>query len=794
MVGGSRQTPSGVDRVACVLASSVYSEDDCCIAMALPRGAHGLLAIVGAYLARLQDLRGKPGSVAVMTRSTALRREAAELRVPIELGKSVTVAALGTLPIKDGRVRPAAVSYAKRRERKRMQQSDHYLLFQLPHIAPPLAHNIVSTAVVDAVGSSRESWEQIFGRNRRARRRQVWIGELANADFEAFCRERQVPLFRFDWETVVACTDSFGEGSGTLTTAALCRSSASPVGPEYQVCNHERFNEELRELNWRLAEIRKRAKPEADEERPAPFRAAERLAAIYGRIACPIDVFDAQTTFVRFTYSSSALLRRVEEALPGQFHGRSWKDGYRSHWGAVKGSAGALREIALAECPKWWALWERVDAAARQGVRLRIVCQTKADQAALAQSLIAENVIQPSALGDTLEITTFSERDEQSDGSDEHVVLFLAPPPPWHASVYLTAERGRVGVLVYPTQVGQLRRAYARTWESATNHAANAKTLDELGVTGTAIAACVSAPPPLTELPQYSCDDSTSSERDYADADRGDYMHALLEEIVALYGQEIEGEEPDRAPAQRLRRAAALTCPARRIKFAEGPELIVAADGSMDVIRAAGAFGNLKVVELAVSLLKPNDRVIVLPGSKRGSLLEELMAEWDLQWGAIRFVYQNLWQEALEATVEELGQQGVADACEVTVATVDDWLDPQRGAMWPQQRWQMRRILQLSGHGKAQENGASIVRYISRTRGKHRRIGYLLNRAVTEAVTGGGARWTRQLERLVGRPLEDALTAAQFLRVETIGEPEELPLRLVGHFNDPDDESMRGAA
>jgi hypothetical protein len=106
----------------------------------------------------------------------------------------------------------------------------------------------------------------------------------------------------------------------------------------------------------------------------------------------------------------------------------------------------------------------------------------------------------------------------------------------------------------------------------------------------------------------------------------------------------------------------------------------------------------------------------------------------------------------------------------------------------------MRGILSESGHEKAQENAASIIRYVVRTRGMHRRIGLVLNRAVTEGVTGSSTRWTRQLERLVGRPVEDELTAAQFLTIETIGDLEELPIRLIGQFNDPEDESTRGAA
>jgi hypothetical protein len=791
-LGFKKLTPSGVDFVACALASSVFRAADGCLALALPRGHHGLAVILGAYLARTQERRRKPGSVAVLTRSTTLRRAAAKLRVPTGLGERIAVSALGTLPVQGGRVRPAAVSYENKRDRRGMSQADHYLLFQLPHVAPPLAHNVISTTVVDSVGSSAESWEQTYERNVRARRRQVWLGELADADFESFCTEHNVPLFRFDWETITACAQAYGDGSGPLATSALCRAAAEAhIGPAFQVCNHARFNEELKDLNFWLSEIRRKAKPESAEDKPEPFRAAERLAALFGRMAFPVETFDDQTEFVRLVRPSSQLLRQVEQAMPALFRGR-WKQAYNSHWGAVKGCAKALREIALAECPKWWAVWERVDQAMTSGEKMRIVCQTQADQAALAQSLIDEGVVPPSAIGNSVDIVTFSQRDEQGEELDERVVLYLAPPPPWRASVYVSGERGRVEVLVYPTQVWQLRRAFARAWESATNHTTNAKVLTSIGFVGADTTQAASKPPTLIELAPFTCDDSLATEADYADAGGGRHVKALLDEMESLYGQEIDAEEIERAHA----RERAHTGPTfgRRIVFVEGPTLIADADACLDVLRTAGKHGAAKVVEKPVAELEPGNRLIVLPGSKRGSLLQELMDAWDQQLVPIRFVYENLWQAALEAAVEKLTESGLARHLGVTPGTVADWRDVNRGARWPQQRSWMREVIALSGHEKAQENGARIIRYISRTRGAHRFIGRLLNRSVTESVAGGNPRWVRKLEKFVGREVEGELAAAQYLTVEQVGEPEEMPARLIGQFIDPDDATMRGAA
>src|SRR5262245_9259010 len=83
-VGVTKLVPSGVDLVACTIAATVYGKDEGIVAFALPRGQHGLAAIVGSYLARVQELRRNPGSVAVLTRSTSLRRGAVSLRVSLE--------------------------------------------------------------------------------------------------------------------------------------------------------------------------------------------------------------------------------------------------------------------------------------------------------------------------------------------------------------------------------------------------------------------------------------------------------------------------------------------------------------------------------------------------------------------------------------------------------------------------------------------------------------------------------------------------------------------------------------
>lgn len=700
---------------------------------------------------------------------------------------------LGTDLRPDGRVKPAAVSYQSTRDRRGISQADHYLLVQLPHTAPPLAYNVISTSVVDAVSSSHESWEQTFDRNRRARRRQVWIGELGDPAFDTFCEERQIPLFCFDWETIAACAAALGCGSGPLTTAPLCSAAGGPVGPAFQVCNHGRFTEELKELNWRLAEMWRRAKPDPGEEKPTPFRAAEQLASFYGRVAFPVETFDIQTQFTYSVRSSGYLLRQVEEAYTSQFRGRDWKDAFNSHWGAVKWAAKALREIATTDCPKWWAVCYRVDAARSTGETLRIVCQTQADQAALAQSLVDESIVAPSAIGDDIEIVTFSQRDSQGDSPTESVTLYLAPPPPWQASVYLTGERGRAEVLVYPTQVRQLQRAFARTWQKATNHPANAALLTLVGFTGTDAVSAFTAPPPLTELEQFSVDDTTTSDIDYATADGNDEVQAFVQEIVSLYGGDVTEDETAPRPG-RLPRTLAGTVAARRIVFEEGPMMVVADTASLDVVWSAGAKGTAKVVEKAVADLAEGNRVIVLPGAKRGSLLQELMAAWDNRFGPVRFAYQSLWQDAIEIAVDKLGCAGLAARLHVTAGTVEDWLDPLRGARWPQQKAHTRQILEIARdrNEKAWENRASIIRYIERTRGGHRVIGRLLNRAVSEAVSGSDARWTRELERRVGQRLEDELAAAQFLTIKEVGAVEQVPSRLVGLFIDPDDASTKG--
>jgi hypothetical protein len=106
----------------------------------------------------------------------------------------------------------------------------------------------------------------------------------------------------------------------------------------------------------------------------------------------------------------------------------------------------------------------------------------------------------------------------------------------------------------------------------------------------------------------------------------------------------------------------------------------------------------------------------------------------------------------------------------------------------------MRQILEIAKDTdeNAWTNRASIVRYIERTRGAHRFIGRMLNRAVTEAVGSGDLRWTRKLEQFVGQRVEDELAAAQFLTVKDVGEPEPMSAGRIGLFIDPDDASTKG--
>ncbi len=778
---------SGVDLVACVVARAVLPETAATIALVLPRGQHGLTVLLGAYFARWHRLRGLPGSVAVVSRSTRLRERARELRVPDgAFGESVPLARLGAFPDPGGRLRAAGLPFDGN-ERHGLSQNHRYLLFQRPDVAPVLAQNVVSTVVIDATESAVGAWEQLYERH-CGKRRQVWVGELGNAEFEDFCLSHEIPIFRFDWDTIAAASAALGAGGGPFTTAALCQRAATLNGPGLRLCCHEEFDDELRELSRRLALVHEVGRDE--DEVPQPVRQAMRLSMLYRRLACPVSAYDEQASQSRFVQTSAALLRAVEDAPRAAFRGR-WKRAYDSHWGVVKGSARRLRELAAEECPKWWAVTERVFEAREKGETLRVVCQTQAEQAALARCLVGEGLVEIGELGAAVDVVTFA--DKLLPGDDANLVtVYTAPLPPWRAAAYLSGERGRVEVFCYTTERRALVDGFERAWVAAAGVERNHALLDELqiGVASGPVehAGPAAAGPEIVELEPFTFDGSDGGA--HVPIDEPDKVKEFWQRAVDLYGQNIEAAEAAAAADGdgASRRGPVL---ARLVAFPDGSAVYLDESVDYDVIVGGGKDAAPRIRPMPPRRLVAGMRLALLPGAARGSLVNELMSTWDEQLETAAVVYDGLWRTALLATAERLGIDGIARRLGVTEQTVEIWLS---GEGWPQQRRWMVDILEQSRDAAAWENRAAIIFYIRHTRGMHRLIGRVLNLAVTETVVKGGGRAARQLEQIVGQDLSDLFSAVRVLVVVSVSEPVQVAAAQVGQFVEDASASARGAA
>ena len=314
-VGDERMRLSGLDWVACAIARTVLPDPTSSVAVAVPRGLSPLPVLVGLYLvsARLLMRRagsGLCGSIAVSTQRTELREVGRSLALDGSvLGSVVRVARLVSEPLPDKRVRAAALSL-DRRDRKGLDQQDSYLLFQLPNRAPPVALNVIFAMVVDTLGCSRDSWELTYERNSAARRRQVWLGELGDSEFESFCEERHIPLMRLDWPLVAAAADAAAPAQRAGDHRGLRTGPGPPrarLPPRRQPTSTRSCASST--IAWWRCESADRTRSRNPCLRRAVGRAADALA-------CPIAYYDRAVSSYPMSRRVGWLLDRVLERPP----------------------------------------------------------------------------------------------------------------------------------------------------------------------------------------------------------------------------------------------------------------------------------------------------------------------------------------------------------------------------------------------------------------------------------------------------------------------------------------------
>ena len=789
--GYQKVAPSGLDAVACACARTVIAPTRS-VALAVPRGRSPLPVMVGIYLALSRVIVGRLaggicGSVAVSTTRTELRDLSRQLVFDgSELEGVIPVARLVTEPLASKRVRAAALTLATR-DRKGLSQNDSYLLFMMPNRMPPVALNVISAMVCDTYGASEASWQTTHERNLAAHRREVWLGELGDADFERFCSNRAIPLLRLDWPLIASAAAAHGTGaSGLATSAAAARALAAPA-LSYRVVEDSDVDEELRLLTYALAEMRRRGR----DDPPEAMRHAGQLANLLARLACPVGFYEQAVASHPMSRKAQWLLERVSDAGSASFRNR-YKEAFAQQWTTVKGAAKELvRTLSDADRqPKFWAVQERVTEL-DDHQKLRVLCQTRAERDALQAALLDGGLVsQADVDSGRVTVAAYSQRAEHGPADDRTVTLLCSPPPPAKAAMYLSGETGRVEALCYPFEVGRLRSAVRRVQREYAGDAHNAAALAKL-----TLSPHPNGHPPeppgdpadaLAQLPGYGRPDRRDTEPPEAEPKLPGADAGFWESAPALYDTELVLDDPDEHQPPE----AGPPGRARLVIFLDGPPMFLAEDADCTVVvPPAHAGDEPDVMSLHPAELQEGMRIALLPGSERGGLLAELMAAWDEGIAMVRARYEPMYERALTTALDRHGVDGVARGVKLTARAVQLWRD---GWSWPGTGPTLRRLLELSEDEEALRNQALIQDYFSRVRGAHRYIGRVLNDAVGETVLHERGRDSiPKLEALVGRDLTDLFDATSVLTVQRVSEPRDVPAGVCGSFLDPDDPYLK---
>src|SRR5207302_3097657 len=104
-----------------------------------------------------------------------------------------------------------------------------------------------------------DTWTQTWEDNVAAGRKQIWLGETGDRDFDVFCGDREIPVVSFDWPLVSACAcTEYGCGAGPLVSSSLCRrSSANRESLVYHVVEDADRDQLVGELYEMLRKIRR---------------------------------------------------------------------------------------------------------------------------------------------------------------------------------------------------------------------------------------------------------------------------------------------------------------------------------------------------------------------------------------------------------------------------------------------------------------------------------------------------------------------------------------------------------
>ncbi|MGX6447430.1 hypothetical protein ACVU7I_05100 [Patulibacter sp. S7RM1-6] len=768
-VGLERWIPCGVSEVSCLLARyvSLPNSDERAVAIMLPRGRQHLAGVVALYLAyaRANGLLPLRGNVSLATNDTETRTLLSRITASGNGGKAPAVRRL----VRGPQSRPLTGTAGSRG----ISQRDREVLLHVPGFQPRLATNVVSVSVVDALSCNEDYWQPLRAWAIEGNRSQIWIGQLGDPAFDAFCAHNDIPVWRWDF-AALAAEEVVGRGRLALGPL-IARAQDGPSSFGYRVCDDGNADELLRELEQRFASMHRRSNGVMP---PEVVVTARRLTYLLARLPLPLDAYAISAVNEHRTLQPRKALTQVRDAPKARFAGR-WAHLYETDWAAVRGALTQLFDHVEAEHPKYYEIMATVERARRERTRLLIRCGSRAEARALGPALVADGVISLDELLEDdsfIDIGWFGRQSPPLDygrAGGRLLTVITEAPPPFRAPVYTTAERGGVEAILFPTEAVRLRRNAAKAAVAASGAESNAQTVARLMrqavvPSGDPVPAVVQALDPngftgrKPVRPAEPLTDPTARMMDFFDE---------LDGLADLDGTGRDAGVPggeDPADGDAVTGRVLLTTD-------EDVAVFLDPSGTVDVVLR----DRLEQVRLAD--LRRGQLVALVDGGQRSDLLHRLLAAWDNAFGPAR-VFYDLYLQALAAAYEKAGgtDQALADAVGVSPSTVRTWRIGDK--FGPQQDDVLLALLERSELQVAIDNAPKIRHYLGRVRGMHRLIGRVFNHAAAQAAVSDRGEARAQLEALTGLDLRDFFDSVQVMAVARVKFVDAVPHRLTGRF------------
>lgn len=775
--------PSGVDLAAAAVARGVCLDGrPNQVAIAVPRGGSPLPLFLGVYFAVGRGLGKLPlkGSVAISTRNPELRPILANTiiagREMLACGRLVT-----GRPDPNGRASAKQGELLGTKRIKGLSQDDRLILLQSPHYRPELALNVLSVSIIEAASMSESAWPLSFDWNRAAGRSQVWLGELGDRRFEQFCAASGIPLLRFDWPTIQWAVDRYGVGATSLSTRELCDRALAPTPLRVRACPDGQVDEELAVLEQAFSSIYRRTK---GEDVPSIVARARRLYYVLARVVAPLNVYEPIVAGTR-ALQPNVVVQQVRDAPSSFFQGAKWKAVYETDWPAIRGALTALYDHVRSEHPKYWDMLARIEEARKTREKLVIRCATRAESQALAASLISDGWLDPEELGegrlvDLRWFGTASPALHTGSGKEPIRTLLTEPPSPFAGAAYLSAEAGTVEAILYPAQLPRFERLARDVWRTASGSTNN-----------TVIGLFCDGEP--------ACDETTVPEPTFEELapftliGRGETKtRAETKEIITMdsfFAQLAGIDDDDDSPVWSPNVGTIATLApraARLIRTKEGFCVYLPEDEEVPVLIGSESRTLLR----PVADLRAGQRVVLMPGADRSSMLAELFERFDQRLGP---AYPLLYARAFTAAYTNTGgtDRSLAARLGVDEATVATW---RRGEHRPQQDDVLNELLKLSEIEPAWTNRRKIRHYLGTVRGAHRAIAKAFDEAVVETIVELDGPHVQQLEKY-GIDLDEFAGSVQVLTIISVSEQNVYaPANVIGHFLTADHPVVREAA